>query len=103
MVILEHDPIVERKTVIRPAAHTHGVFLQGAQAGRGLARIEDAGLRTAHRLNIASGERGNPTHALEQIQGHALAAEQTTSRAGCRRNRRPGLGVGTLRQQSAQL
>ena len=44
VVVLDQHRVVEAEAVIEAAAAAHGVFFQRAQAGRGLARADDARL-----------------------------------------------------------
>ena len=51
VVVLDQDRVVEAEAVVGAAAAAHGVFLEGAQAGRGLPRVADlrAGVRRPRR------------------------------------------------------
>ena len=49
VVVLDQHGIVEAETVIAAAAGPHGVFLQGPQAGRGLAGADDLSPRALYR------------------------------------------------------
>ena len=57
-----------------PPARTAS-FSSVAQAGRGLARVEDARARALHRLDEARRERGDAGEAAEEVERHALARE----------------------------
>ena len=51
MVVLDQHGVIEAEAVVDAAARAHRVFLQGAQAGHGLARAADARLVALHRLD----------------------------------------------------
>ena len=46
-----------------------------AQAGRGLARVENARLGAGHGFHELAGQGGDAAHALQKIQDHALAGK----------------------------
>ena len=78
------------------AAADHGVFFERAQAGRGFARIDDAGALVAarpgdgsviivavdgvHRVHESGGHGGDAAHALGEVEGDALGGEQVAYR-----------------------
>ena len=57
------------------AARDDRGFFQRAQAGRGLARVEDARAGAADGIDKAPGERGDAGEALEEIQRDAFRGE----------------------------
>ncbi len=61
--------------MVPPAAH-HGILLQHAQAGYGLARVEHVGVGAVDGVHILAGQRGNAAQMLHQVQDHALTAQQ---------------------------
>ena len=97
MVVLHHDRVGQSVTMVVAAAADHGVFLERAQAGRGFARIDDAGALVAarpgdgsviiiavdgvHRVHEGGGHGGDAAHALSEVEGDALGGEQVAYRA----------------------
>ena len=79
MVILDQQHIEQPGAVILPATHAHSVFIQVAQAGSSLARVEDNGVGIAYCIHKAAGEGGDAAEALEEVEGHALAGQQATA------------------------
>ena len=59
VVVLDEDRVVEAEAVIGAAAAADGVFLEGAKAGRRLARIADPGVRVGDAGDEAGGRRGD--------------------------------------------
>ena len=59
--------------MVLSAAATHRVFVDDAQAGRGLSGIENAGFRAVHGFDKLAGDSRDATHALQEIQNHTLA------------------------------
>ena len=59
VVLLHEDRVVQPGPVGGAAARHDRRLLERAQARRGLARVEDAGARARHRLDVARGERGH--------------------------------------------
>ena len=79
VVVLDQDRVIEAEAVIDPAAATHRVFLQRAQAGRGLAGIDDPRARAFHGVHIGPGQGGDARQTAHQVQRHALGAQQGAS------------------------
>src|SRR5436189_698829 len=59
--------------MVRAAAAAHRVLLERAQAGRGLARVEDRGARSLDGVDVATRQRCDAAQAREKIEGDALA------------------------------
>ncbi len=59
-----------------PPPQSTAYFSSGAQAGDGLARVEDAGVRSLNRVGVLARERGDAAQVLEQVENDALATEQ---------------------------
>jgi hypothetical protein len=76
VVVLEHDAVEETEAVIPATAAGHGVFFQHAPAGRGLARIQEAGAGFAEGVGVAAGLGGDAAEALEEIEGYAFGREE---------------------------
>ena len=93
MVILDKHHIVEAGAVVLPAAHTHGVFIDVAQAGDGLARVKDDGMRAGDGLDELVGECGNARHTPQEVQGGALTSQQPLAGTGDFDEQGAGLNV----------
>ncbi|MNF45227.1 hypothetical protein D3C84_263550 [compost metagenome] len=81
VVFLDQEGIVEADAVVVAAAAGHGVFLRQAQAGQGLAGVEQFHLGAFDQLDIVADTGGDAGQALEEVQRAALAAEQGAGRA----------------------
>src|SRR5438132_13649947 len=79
MVVLHENPVRERTTVVDTAASAHRRLLQGAEAGRRLARVADPG-PSAGGLDVAVGQRGDAGQVAEEVEGGALAGEHRSRR-----------------------
>lgn len=75
MVFLDQEGVVEADAVVLAAAAEHGVFLAGAQAGKGFSGVEDGDLAAGHGIRVAAGGGGGTHQGLQEIQGSALAGE----------------------------
>ena len=62
--------------MVVPAADAHRVLLQDAQARRGLAGVQQAGVRALQGGGHLPRAGGDAAHALQEVQRHALAGEQ---------------------------
>jgi hypothetical protein len=74
VVVLDQDRVIQAEPVIRAPAHSHGVFLQGAKARRGLARVDDPRACSGDFGHIGPREAGDAGEASEKIEGRALGA-----------------------------
>ena len=81
VVLLDQHGVVEAAPVVGAAAGAHRLLLEVAQAGRGLAGVEDPRARALHRLDEARRERGDPGEAAEEVERHPLAREDRRRRA----------------------
>ena len=77
VIVLDEDPILQVEPVVEAAAAADGVFIQRAQAGDGLAGVEDLGLGFCggDRADVFVGEGGDAGHALHQVEDDALGGE----------------------------
>ena len=76
VVVLDENAGGEIDAMIGSAAAEDGVFFEGAQAGDGLARVEDAGVGALDGVSVFARERGDAAEVLEQVENDALATEQ---------------------------
>ncbi len=77
VVVLDQDAVLQVEAVVEAAAAADGVFIERAQAGDGLAGVEDFGLRLhgGDGADVLVGERGDAGHALHQVEDDALGGE----------------------------
>ena len=71
------------------AAGRDGVLLEGAQAGRRLARVEDGGAGARDRVDVAARERGDPGKPADEVECQPLAREHAARGAVQLGNRAP--------------
>ena len=76
MVVLDQDHVRKTHAVVDAAAHPHGVFFQGPQAGGRFPGVQDPGFRPGHRLDVFAGGRGHSREALDEVEGRALGLQQ---------------------------
>ena len=82
MVVLHHHHVEKPEAVVRAAAREHGGLFQRAQAGRGLARVEDARAVRLYGIHKFARERGDAAELLDEVQRRALGGEDAADRAG---------------------
>ena len=77
MIVLDQDAVLQIEAVVEAAAAADGVLIEGAQAGDGLAGVEDFGLRLGgcDGADIFVGQRSDAGHALHQVKDDALGRE----------------------------
>ena len=94
MIVLDQDGVVQAHAVIGDAAGRRGGFFKNAQAGSGLAGVEDLAACALDGVDELAGERGYAAEALEEVEGDAFAGEQSAGASadsgddvaiGCRR------------------
>ncbi|MNP07605.1 hypothetical protein D3C76_996340 [compost metagenome] len=81
MVFLDQEGVVEADAVVVAAAAGDGVLLRQAQAGEGLAGVEQFHPGAFHQVGVVAGAGGGAGEQLEEVQGAAFAAEQGAGRA----------------------
>ena len=81
MVVLDQDGVKQSHSVIRASAACDGVLVEESQSRNGLASVRHFGFRTHYTLDIPPGERRDPAHALQHVQGHTLASQDGRCRA----------------------
>ena len=81
VVVLDEDGIVEAEAVVGAAAAAHGVFLQHAQRGRGLARVEHRDA-PASGVDESRGQRGDTRQPLQDIEGGTFGREERAGASG---------------------
>ena len=69
MVFLDEHHVVQSDTMVDPATAGHRVLLGQAQAGQGLAGIEDIHPGTRHGFHVGCRRRGRSRQGLQKIQG----------------------------------
>lgn len=81
VVVLDQHAVKEAQPVVPAPAAGHRVLFQHAEAGRGLARVEQLGVGPAQRRDILGRLRRDAGKLLEKIQRRALGFEQGGRRA----------------------
>ena len=81
MIVLDQHRVIQPEAVIEAAAAAHGIFLQDAQTGQGLAGADDARLGALHRLHQRRRRRGDAGQMAQEIQRHPLGRENGAGRA----------------------
>jgi hypothetical protein len=82
VVVLDEDAVGQVEAVVGAATDPDGVLLQCPQAGRRLARIDHPRGGARDGGDVAGGDAGDPTEALEQVERDAFGAQQAAGRAG---------------------
>ncbi len=77
VVVLDEDSVGEIEPVVVAAATADSVFIERAEAGDGLARVEHLGFGAGDGFDEVGCERGDAGHALEQVEGDALGGEKS--------------------------
>ena len=75
VVVLRHDRVGERPSVVAAATIAHGLPLEAAQPRRGLPGVDDARARARGSGHVGRREGGDARHALQQVQPDALGAQ----------------------------
>ena len=77
VVVLDEDSVLQVEAVVDAAAAADGVLIQRAQAGDGLAGVEDFGLGFGggDGADEFVGEGGDAGHALHEVEDDALGGE----------------------------
>ncbi|MNE48342.1 hypothetical protein D3C80_1427980 [compost metagenome] len=96
VVFLDQEGIVKADAVVVAAAAGHGVFLRQAQAGKGLAGVQQAHLGAFHQVGQETRTGGDPRQHLQEVQRAALAAQQRAGRAFQVEQRLVGRGAITV-------
>ena len=99
VIVLDQHRVVEAEAVIEAAAAAHGVFLQRAQPGRGLARADDARLGVGDARDERRGRGGDARQVAEEIERGAFGAENGARIARDRHQ----LGAGRDRRAVARV
>ena len=66
--------------MVPAATEAYGPLLQSTQARCGLARVKNAASGPFHGIHIPACLRGDPAHALHEVEQHALHHEDATDR-----------------------
>ncbi len=101
VVLLHQHRVEETGAVALAAARHHGLLLEGPQAWRGLARVQDSRPGPLDRPHVPCRHRGDARKPAEQVQGGALGGEDPR-RAALRAQHRPALAPLALRRQPFQ-
>lgn len=91
MVVLDEHGIEQSDAVIEAAAAAHRVFLEGTEARRRLARIDDFRVRACNSIDVLTRQRRDARQAAEKIQRHTLGRQQRARVPGNACDHRAGL------------
>ena len=75
--------------MVNAAAAADGVFFEGAPAGGGFARVDDAGRGGGEGVGVAAGEGGDAGEALDEVERGTLGGEQRGGGPATLRTRAP--------------
>ena len=103
MIVLNEHAVIEPHPVIVGAAHACRIFVELAQPGNGLARVEQHRAGTLDRIDIAAGQGGDPREVLERVERRALGGEHRTGIAGKAHQRRAVLRAFAVVDQQLEL
>ncbi|MNP09637.1 hypothetical protein D3C76_1017510 [compost metagenome] len=81
MVLFDEIGVIEADAVVFAATAGDGIFLGAAQAGQGLAGVEQSALGPRQLGHVTGGQGGDPGEGLHEVQGIALAGQQHPGRA----------------------
>src|SRR6266446_2624828 len=73
VVVLDQDAVEQGVPVVEAAPGAHCGLLQRAQAGRGLAGVEQPGPGPGERLDVPAGERRDAAQPLQEVQRRPVA------------------------------
>ena len=76
VVVLEQNHVKQPDAVVAASSNLHGLFLQHAHAGCGLASVQHAGLGALQPLHVAVGHGGYAAHALHDVEHETLRLQQ---------------------------
>ncbi len=82
VIVLDHRRIPQPHAVVLRAAHARGVFLEEAQAGDGLARVEQDRAGAGDAVDIGARQRGDAREMLDGVERRTLGGEQGARLAG---------------------
>jgi hypothetical protein len=68
--------------VVLASARAHGLLLELAEPGRGLAGVEDARAGALDRAHVPGGERRDAREPAQEVQRHTLGREDRRGRPG---------------------
>src|ERR1700728_1165560 len=76
VVVLDEDAVGEVEAMVLAAAAGDGVFVQQAQPGHRLARVQHFRFGALHLVDVAARDGSDAAHALHQVEDDALAGKQ---------------------------
>ena len=103
VVVLDQDAVAEVEAVVVAAAEAYGVALESAEAGRRLARVDDAHRQAGDGVGEGARQRGGAGEALEEVEGDALGREDRCEWPFDHRELGAGLGPGRRLDVGADL
>ena len=102
MVVLDQHGVIEAEAMVDAAAAAHGIFLEGAQAGRGLPGAADFRLGMGDGLRVMRGQGRDAAQAAEKIQRDAFGGQDAPA-PGLRSAPAPRRGRTNRRPRSQRL
>ena len=103
VVVLDQDAVVEPGAVVPAAADGDGVLLEDAQAGGGLARVEDRDVGSGGGVHVAARQGRDAGQASEVVERGPLAGEDGAQRPGDPGGARAALDQVALLDESLDL
>src|SRR5262249_56366939 len=85
VVVLDEQAVEEANAVVVASALSDRILFEQSPAGRGLARVEDAGRAAGcGRFDVAACERRDTPQSLQEVGGGPVGGEAGPHRAGLR-------------------
>ena len=75
VIRLDENAVGEVEPVVLSAATLHGIFVEEAQAGNSLARVDYLRAGALHGIHVLAHVSGDAAHALHQVEHDAFAGE----------------------------
>lgn len=82
VVVFDEDAVGEGHAVVAASAGEDAVFVEEAEAGCGLAGVDDGGVGAFDRVDVFGGEGCDAAHSLEEVEGGSFGAEDCGGVAG---------------------
>ena len=82
VVVFDEYAVSQVHAVVVAAADAHGIFVQGAESGGGLAGVDNAGAGAIHSLDVFGGLGGYAAHPLQNVEGQPLSSQDDVGGRG---------------------
>ena len=90
VVVLDEDLVVEAHAVVNSTADDHRPLLEEPQAGGRLACVQHPSASSVQGVHRLPGRRGDPAHALHEVEGKPLGCQDLRRRSFHPRHHDPG-------------